>query len=129
VVRLQLRGARRARHGARDARARNEICAERLGELQAGLVPPPSGVGSLLGLPELDALEARIMERAAPPLLSAGERMARCACAVAAGTASQRLDYAIHTATFRLWPASDIAAARSDFVDLATNSRCAGASP
>lgn len=69
------------------------------------------------------------MERAAPPLLSAGERMARCACAVAAGTASQRLDYAIHTATFRLWPASDIAAARSDFVDLATNSRCAGASP
>lgn len=71
---------------------------------EAPNVSPRSGIGSLLGIPELDELESRLTEIAAPPPLSGVQRVLRCSCAI--GEVSElRFDYAIHTASFRIIPA------------------------
>lgn len=70
-----------------------------------------SGIGALLGMPELDDLEARIIGNAMPQPLSRAQKLARCSCG-ALTTAKLRFDYAVHTASFRLIPASEAAALR-----------------
>jgi hypothetical protein len=100
-------------------------CIEAIADEEAARVVPRSGIGALLGIPELDTFEARLAEALTPPLLSAAEKASRCSCAIATATSTLRFDYAVHTASFRLLPVSSVAGVRIDASHLLT-SGCRG---
>ena len=77
-------------------------CMEALRRHQQRLVMPQLDLGRRLGVPELEMVERAISQLAAPRPLSAAEQAERCACAVRRAARAATLDYAIHTATFRL---------------------------
>ncbi|WP_417729044.1 hypothetical protein [Roseovarius sp.] len=101
-------------------------CSDEL--MRKGSTPPTvrSGIGELFGLPQLDALEAKLVERVLPPVLLPAQASARCACAVAAASSALRFDYAVHTASFRSWPVEQISSWRSDVMSAASGSACGG---
>lgn len=98
-------------------------CVEAVGRLDAASTPQPSGVGRLIGAPELDRLEALLTERMMPRL-SHREREERCACAAKGALRGLRFDYAIHTASFRLVAPQAVASLGSNVVDGAMTGLC-----
>jgi hypothetical protein len=101
-----------------------KACVADLDGRQGGRVVPRSGIGELLGLPQLDELEAQIVQRSMPRALSEAELLAVCGCALGASAEARRFDYALHTASFRLWPIGDVSALRSRVIATATSSLC-----
>lgn len=88
------------------------------------IINPVSGIGELFGLPELDELQRNILEASAPKALSAATIEARCACAVGTDRQNARFDYAVHTASFRIVPATSSANLRASVIDAATLGVC-----
>lgn len=97
-------------------------CVEHIVGAQQQVVPH-SGIGDLLGMPELDDLEAALVDRIAPPALSRAGVAAQCACAIASAP-RLRFDYALHTATFRLVPVDSAALFREEALKAATSPIC-----
>lgn len=103
-------------------------CVSALGQMETRERPSPTGLGALFDMPELDALTERVLDLTLPPLMSSAEKTARCLCATTAGRSALRLDYALHTASFRIMPVADISQMRSQAVDMIASGRCGGAS-
>jgi hypothetical protein len=101
--------AERAMQSELVAPARAACLAELESDVPAPI--PRSRIGELFGMPELDALEARLVEQAMPPMLTEAQKLARCSCVVA-GSSPLRFEYAVHTASFRIIPASEAASFR-----------------
>jgi hypothetical protein len=99
-------------------------CMAALDARQQRSTSPALGLGKLLGVPELDAMENALVERYAPPILSVAEKIARCECAVATSASGSRLDYAINTASFRLITSEAIGSLRSKAVRVLTSGGC-----
>lgn len=98
-------------------------CVDYLGGQNDRRVVPRTGIGELLGIPELDVFEANLVDQMTPRVLSEAERMARCSCAVASAP-RLRFDYALHTASFRIIPVDGIADFRQSAIDAATTGHC-----
>lgn len=103
-------------------------CADALEVRQRRLRMPGIGLGDMLGLPELRALEERMRDLAMPRPLSLAERTERCACAAKRAAAGVRFDYAIHTASFRLVEPQSIAGIGDGVIGVAVSGVC-GAIP
>lgn len=100
-------------------------CIEQLAAKERSSMLPRSGIGELFGMPELDALEDRILDRVTPATLTQLQKEALCACAVSASADGNRFDYALHTATFRIIPVDELSLMRAGLVQLATSDQCA----
>lgn len=84
----------------------------------------PSGIGRLLGVPDLDRIEALVAERARPRPLTLRERQGRCACAARQAGRRLRFDYAVHTASFRLVEPQAVEALGDSVIDTALGGTC-----
>jgi hypothetical protein len=84
----------------------------------------PSGLGTALGVPALDTLEATIIERAIPEFLTKVEKEERCACATKRAGQKLRFDYAVHTASFRIIEPQSLAGLGEDAVGIALSGTC-----
>lgn len=96
-------------------------CLSRLNDRQASI--PAIHVPST-GVPEFDVWIGEAIDAARPRLLSQAEMIARCECAVAETSATMRLDYALHTASFRMFTPESIAGLRSGAVKYVMSGAC-----
>jgi len=103
-------------------------CVQALDQHQARqriAVPP---VGRILGVPGLDEFQSSMIELAMPRLLTLPEKVDRCACAASRAARTIRLDYAVHTASFRLIEPQTVATFGDDAFGLVLDGVC-GAIP
>lgn len=81
--------------------------------------------GAMMGMPELDRLQDMMIEQALPPALTYAEKQARCGCAVARAQQAVRFDYALYTASFRLFTPQSLASVREDVAGAVLGGVCA----
>jgi len=86
--------------------------------------PPPSGFGRELGIPQMDRFERMVLESVKPRVLSLVEREDRCTCAARRAAQKLRLDYAVHTASFRLIAPEAVSAFADDTAAIALSGTC-----
>lgn len=100
-------------------------CIAALGEPESRYVRPRvPAVGRELGLPELDALLQQAIDAAAPRFLAPAQKVAMCECAVSQATGALRFDYALHTASFRIFSPASIANVRSESLRAVLSGAC-----
>ena len=105
------------------ARPAMSACLNHLDGQEESRMVPRSGIGELLGMPELDEIEAHLVEGMLPAVLTDAQKAARCACAVASAP-KLRLDYAVHTATFRIVPVDGVSAFREYAIEASSSPVC-----
>jgi hypothetical protein len=91
---------------------------------QKSLVSSLDGLGGALGVPELDRLQRRLIERAMPRFLSVHEKHERCVCAAREAGKSIHFDYAVHTASFRIIAPRSVADMRNRTAKLLSSGMC-----
>lgn len=99
-------------------------CMEVIDARQSSTAIPRTGIGALLGMPDLDELEDRFIQLATPRALSLAEKVARCECAVTASSSTLRFDYALSTASFRFFSPESIAGLRSKTIGVLSSGAC-----
>jgi hypothetical protein len=99
-------------------------CMETIEAKAAGTTLPKLGFGDLFNMPELDKFESDLIELYTPRALSMAQKLALCECAVSASSATLRFDYALSTASFRLFTPDSIAGLRSKTVGVLSSGAC-----
>jgi hypothetical protein len=98
-----------------DASAATATCVNTLSGPEENYARPRMpAIGAEMGLPELDGFLNKFVDAATPAFLTAAQKTAMCQCAVSQTTGALRFDYALHTASFRIFSPASIANVRSD---------------
>lgn len=113
---------------AKDHAVAAPSCIEALQRHERGLQLVPSGLGTVLGMPDLDQLEREVLKLARPRLLSGAEKSDLCACAAKAAGRTLRFEYAVHTASFRIVQPAAVAGLGAGTIGAAMSGVC-GALP
>lgn len=104
-------------------------CIATLSEPESRYVKPKvPAVGKQLGLPELDVFLQEAVDAATPRFLTSAQKVAMCECAVSQTTGALRFDYALYTASFRIFSPASIANVRSESLRAVLSGAC-GAIP
>lgn len=99
-------------------------CVETIEAKSAGTMAPKLGLGDLFNMPELDKFESDLIDLYTPRALSMAQKLALCECAVSASSATLRFDYALSTASFRLFTPDSIAGLRSKAIGVLSSGAC-----
>ena len=99
-------------------------CMETIEAKAAGTALPKLGLGDLFNMPELDKFESDLIKLSTPRALSMAQKLALCECAVSASSATLRFDYALSTASFRLFTPDSIAGLRSKTIGVLSSGAC-----
>lgn len=85
-------------------------------------------VGRMTGIPEIDRIPLQMLDLVLPKFWSPAEKQAACGCAAAQASRKLRLEYAIHTTSFRIISAQSVASFGDDAITTLLTGVC-GAIP